>query len=418
MDFGLLPPEVNSALMYAGPGSGPLLAAAASWDAVAAQLESTASGYAAEVSGLTGQLWLGPSSLQMAAAAAPYVAWLHTSASAAAHTAAQAYAAAAAYEAAFAMTVPPPVIAANRAQLMALIATNFFGQNTAAIAATEAHYMEMWVQDATAMYSYAADSELASTLSPYNEPPQTTNQAGQGDQARALAQTTAHTTSARTQSAVQMASSHATAQTVNAGSTTPVQVGQTATAPAGSTINLGTGSDIAVHSGTITVTGANAQLNTIASITLNAGSTAVTQTDVFWGSTFFAAGSHITAGAGPMTLTPGGTGFAQITLLSGSATMPGSGFSTVGTNVGNTAAAVVVGSADASIFNQAGIVTITTVGPVTPIAPSASGGVGAAAASSSAGLAGTAGIQPQLNVDGLLQWANTVSGVEATAGAG
>ena len=64
------------------------------------------------------------------------------------------------------MTVPPPVIAANRAQLMALIATNFFGQNTPAIAATEAHYSEMWVQDATAMYGYAAilDREHADAI--------------------------------------------------------------------------------------------------------------------------------------------------------------------------------------------------------------------------------------------------------------
>jgi hypothetical protein len=44
MDFGLLPPEVNSGLMYTGPGAGPMLAAAASWDAIAAQLESAASG--------------------------------------------------------------------------------------------------------------------------------------------------------------------------------------------------------------------------------------------------------------------------------------------------------------------------------------------------------------------------------------
>ncbi|WP_141249127.1 PPE domain-containing protein, partial [Mycobacterium avium] len=27
MDFGALPPEVNSGRMYAGPGSGPLMAA-------------------------------------------------------------------------------------------------------------------------------------------------------------------------------------------------------------------------------------------------------------------------------------------------------------------------------------------------------------------------------------------------------
>ena len=37
----------------------------------------------------------------------------------------------------FAATVPPPVIAANRALLAMLIATNFLGQNTPAIAATE-----------------------------------------------------------------------------------------------------------------------------------------------------------------------------------------------------------------------------------------------------------------------------------------
>src|SRR5580704_14773317 len=140
MDFGLLPPEVNSALMYAGPGSGPLLAAAAAWEAVATQLESAAGGYS---SGLTGLSWFGPSSMAMSAAAASYVAWLQAAAVQAGITATQAYGAAAAYEAAYLMTVPPPVIAANRTQLMVLVATNFFGQNGPAIAATEAHYMAM-----------------------------------------------------------------------------------------------------------------------------------------------------------------------------------------------------------------------------------------------------------------------------------
>ena len=45
MDFALLPPEVNSARMYAGPGSGPMLAASAAWDGLAADLESTAASY-------------------------------------------------------------------------------------------------------------------------------------------------------------------------------------------------------------------------------------------------------------------------------------------------------------------------------------------------------------------------------------
>ncbi|MDD4867529.1 MAG: PPE domain-containing protein, partial [Mycobacterium sp.] len=38
MFFGLLPPEVNSARMYAGPGSGSMLTAAEAWDGLAAQL--------------------------------------------------------------------------------------------------------------------------------------------------------------------------------------------------------------------------------------------------------------------------------------------------------------------------------------------------------------------------------------------
>ena len=116
----------------------------------------------------------------MAAAAAPYLDWMTRTAAQAEQTATQGKAAAAAYEAAFAMTVPPAVIAANRTQLMALIASNVFGQNTAAIAATETAYAEMWAQDAAAMYGYAGSSAAATTLTPFTTPPPTTNPAGQG----------------------------------------------------------------------------------------------------------------------------------------------------------------------------------------------------------------------------------------------
>jgi PPE-repeat protein len=92
----------------------------------------------------------------MAAAVAPYVAWMSTTAEQAGQTADQVRSAAAAYEAAFAATVPPPVIARNRVLLMSLVATNILGQNTPAIAATEMHYAEMWAQDAAAMYGYAS----------------------------------------------------------------------------------------------------------------------------------------------------------------------------------------------------------------------------------------------------------------------
>jgi PPE-repeat protein len=180
VDFALLPPEVNSALMYAGPGAGTLLSAAADWQAVAAELDSTAVGYAAVIAELTGWAWFGPSSIAMAAAAAPYMGWLSVTGAAALQTAVQAYAAVAAYEVAYAMTVPPPAIATNRAMLMMLVATNFFGQNGPAIAATEAQYTEMWAQDAAAMYGYAADSSAASTLTAFDEPPQTTKGDGDG----------------------------------------------------------------------------------------------------------------------------------------------------------------------------------------------------------------------------------------------
>lgn len=186
LDFGALPPEINSARMYAGPGSAPLSAAASAWDALAAQLESHAAGYSATLSELRGRAWSGEASAAMVAAVEPYVAWAITTAAAAGQAAAQARAAAAAYEAAFAATVPPHVVGANRFALLTLIATNFFGQNAPAIAATETAYAEMWAQDATAMYGYAASSSAATAFTPFTEPPRTTNAHGQSAQAAAV----------------------------------------------------------------------------------------------------------------------------------------------------------------------------------------------------------------------------------------
>ena len=77
MDFGALPPEINSARMYAGPGSGSMLAAASAWNGLAAELQSTASSYGSVISELTDDSWVGPSSTAMEAAATPYVAWLN-----------------------------------------------------------------------------------------------------------------------------------------------------------------------------------------------------------------------------------------------------------------------------------------------------------------------------------------------------
>ena len=186
--------------MYAGPGSGPMLAAASAWDALAAELGSAGSTYSSVVSSLAEQSWLGPASASMAAAAAPYVEWMGATATEAEQTGYQAKAAAAAYEAAFTMTVPPAEVAANRTQLAALVATNLLGQNTAAIAATEALYGEMWAQDAAAMYGYAGSSAAAATVTPFSSPPQTTNAGGAASQAGAVAHAAGTSSSAGVQS--------------------------------------------------------------------------------------------------------------------------------------------------------------------------------------------------------------------------
>ncbi|OBG40842.1 MULTISPECIES: PPE domain-containing protein [Mycolicibacter] len=201
MDFALLPPEVNSGRMYSGAGAGPLLAAASSWDALGAELHSAGLAYTSVLTEL-GSGWAGPSARAMAAAAAPYAQWLQTAAIQAEETAIAARAATAAYESAFAMTVPPPVIAANRSLLMTLVATNFLGQNTPAIAAAEAHYYEMWAQDATAMYGYAAGAATAGRLSPFQQPPRTTNSAATSAQSAAVMHAAATTSEGHGESAI------------------------------------------------------------------------------------------------------------------------------------------------------------------------------------------------------------------------
>lgn len=183
LDFGILPPEIISTAIYTGPGSGPLLASAAAWDALSGQLHSFALGYSATLTGLQDQGWTGASSQAMLAAAQPYIAWVTHTATQVELAANQSRAAAAAYESARAATVPPTTVTTNRTQLANLVATNLFGQNTALISAVESAYTAMWAQDAAAMHGYATAAHTATQLSPFQEPPQTTNAAGTASQA-------------------------------------------------------------------------------------------------------------------------------------------------------------------------------------------------------------------------------------------
>lgn len=173
--FAELPPEVNSGWIHAGPGAGSMQAAAMGWDRLAAELSSSAASCHAVISGLTEEIWQGPASAAMAFAAVRYATWMTMTAEQARRAADQARAAAAAFQRAYATTVPPAVIAANRAMLTKLVATNILGQNSVMIAANEAQYSRMWAQDAASMYAYAHASAAAATLTPFTAPPQHTD---------------------------------------------------------------------------------------------------------------------------------------------------------------------------------------------------------------------------------------------------
>jgi PPE-repeat protein len=168
IDFSALPPDVNSALMYSGAGSGPLLAAATAYANLAAEVSATANQWESVISSLTTEQWTGTGAAAAASAAQPIVTYLTETAATLEQASTQAMASAAAYEAAFAATVPPPLIAANEAEHAALVAANVaaLGMLTPQILANEAEYAAFWTQDATAMTIYSAASLTSGTLTP------------------------------------------------------------------------------------------------------------------------------------------------------------------------------------------------------------------------------------------------------------
>ena len=68
-DFAAQPPELISAKIYSGPGTESLQAAAAAWEGLAGELQSTAANFQSVIAGLVSGEWTGPSSEAAAAAA-------------------------------------------------------------------------------------------------------------------------------------------------------------------------------------------------------------------------------------------------------------------------------------------------------------------------------------------------------------
>lgn len=168
--FPFFPPEVNSFLISAGPGSGPMLDAAVSWENLAAELETTAQTIQSMTAGLATD-WIGPSALAMESAVTPYVAWLHESSIEAADAGARAGAVAAAFEQARTTSIPLALVLANRIRLLTLVSTNLLGQNTGLIAACEAEYQMYWADDVMAMLQYQSASTAARPATERQRPP-------------------------------------------------------------------------------------------------------------------------------------------------------------------------------------------------------------------------------------------------------
>lgn len=170
MSFSVFPPEYNSSAIYTGPGSAPLLQAATAWTNMSTDLMTAATSTHGVLANLD-STWTGAGSAAATASTAPYVAWLEQASATAAQMAAQATTAAGLFESARSASVPPAVIEANRALLLALIATNFFGQNATAIASAEAQYEAMWAQDGVAMDTYNVASQTNNNSLQKQEPP-------------------------------------------------------------------------------------------------------------------------------------------------------------------------------------------------------------------------------------------------------
>src|ERR1700756_360918 len=189
--FELLPPEITSAQIYAGPGSASFMAAAAAWNGVAAEMSSGALGLNQVITALAGEEWLGPASTAMASAVQPYLEWMTTTATQAEEAAAQAQSAAAAYETVLGSITPPPYIAVNRAELAQAMATNVLGQNNNVIAQLEAQYQEFWATNTAAMFNYAGQSAAAAKLTSFGNAPTVANPAAAGIQGAAQSSTSA-----------------------------------------------------------------------------------------------------------------------------------------------------------------------------------------------------------------------------------
>lgn len=186
-EWGALPPDVNSARFWLGPGASTFFASAAQLEALAGMLMGVLGGHEGVAAALAGS-WAAPTGEIAIAANQPYATWLATVFGMLQHAAMSIQSAGTAFETNKAATPTPLEVEENQTEHVTLQANNFLGLLTPLIIANRTRYFsDMWVRSASNMYSYAAASAATVQAIPPLPPPPPTAAPMAGDPTAAAA---------------------------------------------------------------------------------------------------------------------------------------------------------------------------------------------------------------------------------------